>query len=1161
MKKKQLSSPFATGGGGAHFEAHVQASFLALMLTSGYAPGLPCCRITKIKLQGKHKGYETDDLIVFVEKSSGGQPRKMLAQIKHSIGITLKDLDFGEVMMAAWSDFANPKIFTINKDIIALITGPLSFTDSSSVRDILEWARCSEDADDFFKKVIQSKVSSKSKREKLNVFRTKLKEAKGAELSDEELFQFLRHFYLLGYDLDIKAGVALSLLHSLIGQYSQDNVQNVWTRLVDEVQSTNKRMGTITVDMLPDDLRAEFVKPMVQTFPAEFSESALSAVKSEWSPSLHKNELAIANLLGSWNENMELDRAIVSQGANGEDYFTWIQKVREILQQEGAPIVLINGIWSVSKRQLLMHSLGAWLYDDNLTAFKKCVVEVLTERDPQFELPGEDRFAASMHGKVLKHSQDLRKGLAEGLALLGNDTSSLVHCTNHKAEEIAVLSVREILHKADFMLWGSLNNLLPLFAEAAPNTFLESVETGLRSIPCPFEELFLQEGNGVFGRNYLTGLYWALETLAWDEQYLVRVTIILGQLAERDHRGTWANRPANSLTTIFLPWFPQTTASMEKRKVAIQILQKEQPKVAWKLLMDLLPDQIRSSRGSHKPEWRKLVPLDWKDGVSHQEYREQVGIYADFAVEMAKQDFCKINDLVTHFDHLTLASLKAILEYLASDEVIGKSEEERLPIWNELMAAVIRYKRQGRRAKRAVNSEIVDIIEKVAQKIAPSNPLNLNRRLFENRTINLYEEVGDWDKQQKRLEEQQRQALKDILADGGIDAVIRLAESVENSSNVGFILGSVSDSLIDNAILPSLLEEKNNNLTQFISCYVGSRRHNKGWEWVDKTHTSSWSKHQTGKFLAYLPFTDEAWNRVNVMLGSSEEEYWSIISVAPHQAEGDLTYAIDKLLEYDRPHAAIHCIDRLRREKRPWDKKRAIHVLLSAVTSKEPFHSHDTYEMVEIIKVLQDDPETDPDDLFHVEWVYLPLLESKEGASPKYLENRLASDPSFFCEIIRLVYRSDKVRKSDNESTKEQKAIATNAYRLLDDWRTPPGLQPDGSLSGKHFRQWFEMVKAECAESGHIDTAMIHVGNVLFYCPSDPDGLWINRIAAEVLNSLDAEKMRFKRTRIYFHDNNCHVLQGIGINIRRNQRMNKVMRHIRNPGLMNYQSRQYPHRP
>jgi len=52
-KIKQLSNPYSTGGGGGHFEAQVQASFVALMLTRGSAPGLDAGPIVKIKLQGR----------------------------------------------------------------------------------------------------------------------------------------------------------------------------------------------------------------------------------------------------------------------------------------------------------------------------------------------------------------------------------------------------------------------------------------------------------------------------------------------------------------------------------------------------------------------------------------------------------------------------------------------------------------------------------------------------------------------------------------------------------------------------------------------------------------------------------------------------------------------------------------------------------------------------------------------------------------------------------------------------------------------------------------------------------------------------------------------------------------------------------------------------
>jgi hypothetical protein len=38
MDGKKLSNPFSTGSGGAHFEANIQATFVTLMLSGGYAP-------------------------------------------------------------------------------------------------------------------------------------------------------------------------------------------------------------------------------------------------------------------------------------------------------------------------------------------------------------------------------------------------------------------------------------------------------------------------------------------------------------------------------------------------------------------------------------------------------------------------------------------------------------------------------------------------------------------------------------------------------------------------------------------------------------------------------------------------------------------------------------------------------------------------------------------------------------------------------------------------------------------------------------------------------------------------------------------------------------------------------------------------------------------
>lgn len=256
MTDKQLSNPFSTGNGGGHFEAHVQASFVALMLTGGIAPCLPHWPITEIKLQGRIDGFNTDDLIVFVENPVHGERRKLLGQIKHRINITRENEVFSEVIRAAWSDFNNPRIFTKGKDSIALICGPLNATDFYSVHWLLNQAKHTKNVDEFERQVTKANLSPSKSEEKLKVFKHHLKLANNEkEVPEIELYAFLNHFYLLGYDLGNEEGVVLSLLHSHISQYHRTNPQFVWARIVDYVQTWNQNAGTITLAKVPEDLK------------------------------------------------------------------------------------------------------------------------------------------------------------------------------------------------------------------------------------------------------------------------------------------------------------------------------------------------------------------------------------------------------------------------------------------------------------------------------------------------------------------------------------------------------------------------------------------------------------------------------------------------------------------------------------------------------------------------------------------------------------------------------------------------------------------------------------------------------------------------------------------------------------------------------------------
>lgn len=650
----------------------------------------------------------------------------------------------------------------------------------------------------------------------------------------------------------------------------------------------------------------------------------------EWAEGSVAAELAIAAVLGAWTEKSEADRSVV-ENVSGKAYGEWIVKMREVALRPGTPLIQRDTNWKFLARYEGWYVLGPRLFDEHLDRLQTAAISVLQEKDPQFDLPNKERYASSIHGKVLAHSHLLRNGLAESLALIGSHPKALTSCTLGKAEVTAVLSVRAILADADWLHWSSLNDVLPLLAEAAPEEFLNSVEKALNSKPCPFDEVFAQEGDGFMGDTYMSGVLWALETLAWDTSQLSRVVICLGELAARDPGGRWANRPANSLTTILLPWLPQTCAPVAKRVAAVATLLAELPDIGWKLLLSLLPQFHSSSSYTRRPTWRDTIPDDWPNEVSRIEYIEQAKLYSELAVNVAKGNRSKLAELINHLENFPPTANEQLLAYLGSDAVLTMAEAERLGLWTELLDLVARH-RKFSDTDWAMQPAQVNEIAALADRIAPSAPAFRHQRLFSERDFDLYEEKGNFEKQQAELENRRQGAVQEVAANGGAQAVLDFATVVQSPWRVGIAFGVVADEDVDGLVLPSLLEIEQKSLAQFMSGFVWSRFHSRSWSWIDKINTSQWSPTQIAQFLSLLPFMPDTWTRAARLLEGNESHYWEKTSANSYETDAGLEHAIDKLIEYGRPYAAIRCIHRIMHRKQPFDNTRAVRALLAALT-------------------------------------------------------------------------------------------------------------------------------------------------------------------------------------------------------------------------------------
>ena len=832
--------------------------------------------------------------------------------------------------------------------------------------------------------------------------------------------------------------------------------------------------------------------------------------------------LAQAGLAGKWDASSKADQDALEL-LLGKDYGEWIETIRPEVLRADTPLLQRNEKWRILSRGEAWGALGARVTDDDLDRLKDAALVVLGENDPKFTLPKEEHYTAGIHGKVLQHSSTLREGIAETLALLGSRESELPHCSQGKANSTVVLTVRELLNEADWVRWASLDGLLPLIAEAAPDEFLDAVELALSKLDeSPFHQVFAQEGSsGIGGWNYISGLLWALEGLAWHPDYLTRVVLILGDLASIDPGGNWSNRPANSMSDILLPWHLQTCASMDRRKSAVQALLKEQPDVGWELLLALLPNNRSFTSGSHRPVWRNFIGDDWTGTVTHAEYWEQISVYAELALGLATSSVGKLCELIKVLPDLPEEAQHTLLSHLGSAAVTDRPESDRMAIWDTLND-LARKHRKFSDAKWAMPSDAVADIEAAASLLAPTAPLIKYQYLFSGRDFDLYDEEGDYEQQRRDLALRREAAAKEIVANSEFKDLLNFANNVSVPFQFGFSLGAIGAEELEAKFLPGLLSLDEDVIASLVVGFVAGRHSKLDWKWVDNLLDRGWSKLEKARFLVLLPYQTETWTRVEKHLDDSDHLYWENVTVNPYWPDSDQSVAIKKLVDYGRLGAAIQSLGRLTRREELFDSSLAMRAMLLLIQAEEIDEQFDSRSAVQVIKRLQASDTSDKDSLFRIEWALLPILNQFSEGSPKTIENRLATSPELYCEVIGLVYRSKTVEAENEEPTEQQRDLARKGYQLLSEWSQPPGLSADGSFDPEFFKDWLAKTKEISAETGHKEVALNQFGHVLTKVPPDKEGLWIDEAVADALNKKDAQPMRAGFTNQVFNDRGVH---------------------------------------
>ena len=321
--------------------------------------------------------------------------------------------------------------------------------------------------------------------------------------------------------------------------------------------------------------------------------------------------------------------------------------------------------------------------DRDLDKLQTVMLKVFMEEDPQYELSKDSRMFANVQGKKLNYSNESRRGLAISLALVGNYNDLLTNCSEDKRKSF----VAEVLHNVfDNISWqriATLDSVLPFFAEADPNIFLSEVEK-LADNKKVIKDLIADEGDIFQGGFHWSGLLDGLKILAWEPEYFTKVVDTLAKLALVDcDESNIHPRPKDTLISIFIPWFVQTTVDTDTLVASARALSEKFPGLGWDVFSATL-DATTASLNT-RPQIRKNLAPD-SDETRSRTYALISKIdaaYRNIMLEMAAKSIDLTEKMLQRFSKFKESPFfEKALSILFSPMISNSNDNIKEKIWS-----------------------------------------------------------------------------------------------------------------------------------------------------------------------------------------------------------------------------------------------------------------------------------------------------------------------------------------------------------------------------------------------------------------------------------------------------------------------------------------------
>lgn len=820
-------------------------------------------------------------------------------------------------------------------------------------------------------------------------------------------------------------------------------------------------------------------------------------------------------LVGAWDSGSTADQAVVEAMA-AQSYDEIEATVAEWVGEADSPLWSIGRMRGVVSKTDAFYAVQRHITPVHLRRFFDVARVVLAEADPALDLPEDKKWAAPIYGKTRRHSPAVRRSLCETLVLLSVHGDNLFRARLgvDVVGQVSAL-IQELLTPLDGATWQSQQHDLPRYAEAAPDVFLRLLDDDLHSAVPKIHALLQPTGSAPFSWPGRTGLLWALEVLAWNPTRLTQVVELLAKLAEIKISDNWANKPEESLASIFRCWMPQTAAPVEARIAALERLCLRHPAIGWRVCLDQFDGRASIGHHSSRPQWRADA-AGAGEPVSSQEIYRLARRALDIALAWPTHDEHTLGALVERLESIPDdqdAVWSAIRTWLTGRPSDAAKANLREQIRRSTMVRPPKHPREGEPSVSVLAREVFEALE-------PEDLIWRHQWLFAQQWVQESAEElhdGDLDFRQReaRIERRRRDALAEVWNAFGLEGVRKLCRLGDASAIIGSIQAKVlTPEEIEDVVVELTEASAEPSLDQYLSGLLWSLGPSERAKIYDSAFVSGnrYTAEGVHRLMLCSPFNAETWSRVSALSTEQRARYWANVNPQPLYREDadEVNEATDELLNAHRPRAAFATAHMV---FGALTTDRLVRLLTDVATvDAEPVGHYrlSQHNLSQAFDVLSERSDADQDTLARLEFLHIEgLSRTKHGI--RNLERQLSESPSLFVYALALAFR----RKDGHEDPPELRAPNTeiaqrraqSAYSMLSQASRLPGMNDKRELDGRKLREWIATVRTLARECGRDEIAESQIGQLLAHSPVGSDGVWPHETVREVLEDLGTDRL------------------------------------------------------